>query len=243
MGLDLVELVIEIESAFGIEIPDEDASNIQTVGQLYDYILAKLPSPESPRCSSPRCLSAVAFYSLRRALTDQLGVARRNVRPSTPIGSLIPVSHRRSEWQRLGGCLGWRLPKLVRPAWMEGASYGMLLVWLAAIVTAWGQVTGFSLGALPLVFAGLCCGSLLLVWAAFHLTTPFATRFTPDGLTVRATVRAALASNYWKVSAQGPGWDRQEVWECLRAIIVEQLGVAPEEVVESASFVNDFGAD
>jgi acyl carrier protein len=29
----------------------------------------------------------------------------------------------------------------------------------------------------------------------------------------------------------------------LRTIIVEQLGVAPEHVVESAEFVKDFGAD
>jgi acyl carrier protein len=43
-------------------------------------------------------------------------------------------------------------------------------------------------------------------------------------------------------SSKSQGWDRQEVWECLRAIIVTQLGVAPEDVVESASFVNDLGA-
>ena len=41
---------------------------------------------------------------------------------------------------------------------------------------------------------------------------------------------------------EGPGW-KQEVWDCLRAIIVEQLGVPADRVVESAEFVGDFGAD
>lgn len=38
MGLDTVELIVEIEKSFDISIPDEDAERIATVGQLADYI-------------------------------------------------------------------------------------------------------------------------------------------------------------------------------------------------------------
>ncbi|MCX7956998.1 MAG: acyl carrier protein [Endomicrobia bacterium] len=41
-SLDNVELVMTLEEQFGIEIPDEDAEKIQTVGQAIDYIKNKL---------------------------------------------------------------------------------------------------------------------------------------------------------------------------------------------------------
>ena len=40
-SLDTVELVIALEEEFGIEIPDEDAEKILTVGKALDYIKEK----------------------------------------------------------------------------------------------------------------------------------------------------------------------------------------------------------
>ncbi|HEX8268126.1 MAG TPA: acyl carrier protein [Pyrinomonadaceae bacterium] len=37
-SLDLVELVMRFEEEFGIEIPDEDAEKIQSVGDAYSYV-------------------------------------------------------------------------------------------------------------------------------------------------------------------------------------------------------------
>ncbi len=37
-SLDIVELVMEFEDAFDINIPDEDAEKIQTVGDAVNYI-------------------------------------------------------------------------------------------------------------------------------------------------------------------------------------------------------------
>ena len=37
-SLDTVELIMEFEEEFGIEIPDEDAENITTVGTAIKYI-------------------------------------------------------------------------------------------------------------------------------------------------------------------------------------------------------------
>ena len=41
-SLDTVELVMEFEDAFDINIPDEDAEKIQTVGAAVEYIGSKL---------------------------------------------------------------------------------------------------------------------------------------------------------------------------------------------------------
>jgi acyl carrier protein len=37
-SLDTVELVMAFEEEFGIDIPDEDAEQMQTVGQAIDYL-------------------------------------------------------------------------------------------------------------------------------------------------------------------------------------------------------------
>ncbi len=37
-SLDVVELVMALEDEFDIEIPDEDAENIRTVQDVFDYI-------------------------------------------------------------------------------------------------------------------------------------------------------------------------------------------------------------
>jgi acyl carrier protein len=41
-SLDTVELVMALEEEFGIEIPDEEAEKIQTVGDAIKYISAKV---------------------------------------------------------------------------------------------------------------------------------------------------------------------------------------------------------
>jgi len=39
-SLSVVELVLAIEEAFGLEIPDEDAEKIKTVGDAINYVKA-----------------------------------------------------------------------------------------------------------------------------------------------------------------------------------------------------------
>ena len=41
-SLDTVELIMQFEEEFGIEIPDEEAESLQSVGQAVDYISNQL---------------------------------------------------------------------------------------------------------------------------------------------------------------------------------------------------------
>lgn len=41
-SLDIVELVMALEDAFGVSIPDEDAESIKTVGDAVEYIADSL---------------------------------------------------------------------------------------------------------------------------------------------------------------------------------------------------------
>ncbi|WP_460287520.1 acyl carrier protein [Clostridium faecium] len=41
-SLDIVELIMALEEEFDIEIPDEDAEKISTVGDVVEYIKARV---------------------------------------------------------------------------------------------------------------------------------------------------------------------------------------------------------
>ena len=44
-SLDIVELVMEFEKEFNIDIPDEDAEKLKTVGDAMNYLNQKMASP------------------------------------------------------------------------------------------------------------------------------------------------------------------------------------------------------
>ena len=43
-SLDIVELVMAMEESFDIEIPDDDAEKIQTIGDAFSYVKGRLGS-------------------------------------------------------------------------------------------------------------------------------------------------------------------------------------------------------
>jgi acyl carrier protein len=45
-SLDIVELVMAFEEEFGVEVPDEDAEKLQTVGDVIKYIEEKSSKPQ-----------------------------------------------------------------------------------------------------------------------------------------------------------------------------------------------------
>ena len=49
MGLDSVEIVLDVEDAFQIDISDEEARKVFTVGELYNLILSKIDVQEQNR--------------------------------------------------------------------------------------------------------------------------------------------------------------------------------------------------
>jgi acyl carrier protein len=43
-SLDLYELVMELEDSYGVRVPEDEAAEIQTVGQAVDFVLARIPA-------------------------------------------------------------------------------------------------------------------------------------------------------------------------------------------------------
>ena len=54
MGLDIVEMVIELEREFGIELPDAELRRTETVGQLFTLVTTRSGVPtEATTYSGP----------------------------------------------------------------------------------------------------------------------------------------------------------------------------------------------
>jgi acyl carrier protein len=225
MGLDFVEVILAVEDAFGFAIPDEDASSFETVGRLYEWVLAH-------RLCEKRdaCLCSMTFYKVRRAMMSVLHVARNDVRPSTELALLIP-KHRRRVWRALQAASGLRLPELRRPIGVVRAA--------ACLTVALGIATPIVLhiqlgrGATALAIVAAIVYGYLFVW----LTKPLAFAIQPEYATVGLFVRAVMARNYWAISKDAEQHaDDVETWEVLRQIIGEQLGIRADQITKETRF-------
>ncbi len=232
MGLDSVELVLEVENAFGFSIPDEDVAGLPTVGKLYDYVLA-----HRFRGKQDACLSSMTFYKLRRGLMLVLQVPRNSLRVSTELSAIIP-KHRRRTWRAIEKATGFRLPFLCRPGWV------VTLAALAAI--GLGIATPALLGLKPFrggVIAAVA-SMALLAYAFFWLTQILAYKFPPDVATLGELAKATLARNYQPIVAESKkSATDAEVWDILQRIIGEQLGVRIDQLTKETNFVKDLNVD
>jgi acyl carrier protein len=224
MGLDLIELAMEVEETFGFSIPNEDVATLDSVGKRCDYIMAHRFEGRQQGC-----LTSVAFYKLRRALMSVLGIARSDVRLSSDLNAIIPT-RRRQAWSDLHRVMGLRLPELVRPAWVKAA----VILGSCAIGTAI-----FVFGRAALVTAFLT--TLVAMYVLFQATKPLAVMFHRKFATVGGLTKCILQKNFGAISDSCQRANAEEVWDTLRCVIVEQLGVRPDDVTKEARFVEDFG--
>jgi acyl carrier protein len=113
MGLDSVELIMQLEDEFGLTIPDAVVERMQTVGDTIDYLAARL---RERAAAQPGCPSARSFFALRRELMSRFGTPRRDIRPDSPIASLLPSTGRR-QWPAVSAAAGLRRERqgLLRP--------------------------------------------------------------------------------------------------------------------------------
>lgn len=107
-----------------------------------------------------------------------------------------------------------------------------------------GACLAYALHTMTSVGVAVCAGVAAAVMSGFvlaRLTRPFAIYPSQHCRTLRGLVEAILALNFQRLTEQYNGARAKDVWMALRAIIVEQLGVAPEAVTPAARFIQDLG--
>jgi hypothetical protein len=79
VGLDTVELVMAIEEEFSLEIPNEQAANMTTVGKMHAFLVSEL----SKRGQMPD--ERLVYDRMREVICRQTGVKAHEVVPSARV--------------------------------------------------------------------------------------------------------------------------------------------------------------
>ena len=221
---------MRVEEEFSIVIEDEAASELHSVGQLHVFILARLELLDVKRCPS-----SATFYQLRRALVDLSVAPRRSIAPATPTAALLPASARRQMWKAWSRNAGVKLPALEKPRWMRAA------LWLAFALTLGGGP--FFWATSNFVVLSYYPTTISLYFLAYRWSELHAIGLPADCLCVGDVTQAVMRLNYGINVEHGEIQSSEEVWEKLKAILVDELDVSPDEITENAQFVRDLRLD
>jgi acyl carrier protein len=234
MGLDGVEMAMRTEERFGIVISDAEAEAVRTPGMLIGLVFSKLTASDERFCRSQR-----AFYIVRRALQREFGVERAAIIPDVDVRGLVRGIEEAVFWLKLKGYVGARSwpaldfsPALrLRIATASWLFFWVLLVTFACFGWAIIGISVFWWGTvLAAILAALFHKGLRERCSAFRVFIPSTIRTLRDLVPLAET--ADLIS-----------WSRAEVAREIRVIVLEVLGIKPEQYREDADFVKDLGMD
>lgn len=256
MGLDFVEIIMQVEDAFGVKIEDEDLFEKPakdrpepvyhtTVGELYDLILEKRKTLGLPKGKVRP--EVFAMRDVRLALADVLHMTPDEFRSQDRLSQLLPLDGRRKSWRRLRKRLrglGSLKPRRTRFAYVR---------WFVCFVGAAAICRGFYyfgvfrpekptwmidwpvlyLSSLALAILGMM--TISDIWSANLIPK--------EARTVELLAKSHLARNRRHyIDTCGGADDDDDVWHTLQIILVDILDVEINEVTKAADLVRDLGA-
>jgi hypothetical protein len=231
MGKDILDLILTVEDTFGFAISDEDANELNTVGQLYEYVLTHRFGEKFDTC-----LTSIALYKIRRAMASVLGISRKDLRTSTELSAVMPA-YRCLTWRAIEQAAGLRLPQLRRPRWVMIGAVAVTTA-LALAVPVLLELRPFGGGGLAALLTAIAAG-YICAW----LSIPLTQEFQSDCTTIGELAKATMGRNYQTLVMElkrHTGY--AEVWETLQAIVAKQLGVRPGDIAKQTNFPHNLQA-
>lgn len=224
MGLDLFEMVMEIEDVFDIKYPDE--GYFSTVGELVSIVADRLGLRSIPCCPSAR-----AFHVLRREVLEFFpALRRRDVRPKTQIDGVLSMAQQRQLLAHLKK-VGYSTQVLEWERFRDDRTS-----WTVLFVISFGSVAlGIFVGH-PLPFIGIAVAVIVACTMEWLRTRPSTYLRGRDF----GSVALAIAHQHAPMSA----FDQtrlNDVRNRIHTIVAEQLGFEIDEISDTSHFVKDLG--
>jgi acyl carrier protein len=233
MGLDSVEILMEVENAFGIRIPDAEAEKIITVGDFHNSVWKHLEGRQIERCHSQ-----VLFYRLRSTLAEKTKFDHRSITLKTSPNSLWPISNRRQVYKELQSDLSLSLPALKLPdPWSD------LLAWTSIVLVVGSLVVEFILINFFNYNAWIWLGTLAalgIVLGISEMLEPLRTKVGQADM--REFTMQVLKDNY-KQLVRDSGTNRRDMEAVINQIIADKVGLDIVEIEPSKRIADDLGVD
>lgn len=227
MGLDAVEIVMDVEDHFGISILNNEAERVRTVGDLVALIQSRI---EAARIAT--CPMLASFLRLRSAVREIMNDDALRIRTRTRVVDVLNRPQRRELWTRLDDILGTAPPGLRRPPPLRKL---LALLVSSAIVLAFVAAAAIDFAILPLTLALAAIVTLVL----HVITVPFRV-YPPDTLATFGALSRRITGVTVATKQLHLG-SVDAILDELRPIVVDALGVDGSEVALNARFVEDLG--
>jgi acyl carrier protein len=247
MGLDFVEVTMEIEDAFKISLGDDQFEGLINdrdilVGDLYEHILTKLHLRDVGRYSIR--LNFDLWQEIRQLLSDVTGVPSHRIELKTPLETLFPRDTRTDVWERLHEASPYRIPKLDYPWIVRATAFAFTIAVVATEqFQLWqrGPGMGWLWPAAGLLGMWMFVETYAKVIAALRR---YRTSFPKGMTTVKELCRTVMAANYADIchDAGLPLDDRcLEVWQKLTEILATTLDVDSDRITFKTRLFADLG--
>ena len=227
MGLDAVEIVMDVEDHFGISIQNPEAERVRTVGDLVVLIQSRI---EAARIAT--CPTLVSFLQLRTSVREIAIDDTLRIRTGTRVVDVLNRSERRRLWKRLDDFIGSAPPSLRRPPALRKV---LVCLVISSIVFAFVAGATVDWAILPLTL-----GLAALVTLLLHLVTVPFRIYPPDALSTFGAIARRIAGVTVATKQLHLG-SVDAILDELRPIVVDTLGVDNSEVVLTARFIEDLG--
>jgi len=233
MGLDSVEILVNVENTFGITISNYEAEKITTVGDIHNLVWRNLQGRQSMRCRSQQL-----FYKLRHTFTTKFSVPKDDLELTASMNDLFPKTNRRYLYRKFEKELQLKLPELVLPpSWRSVVQITGVLLIIGTLVFSLVIVIQFKytrwLYLLPVL------GILLTKFLSNILDTE-RTVFRPAAL--KDYTQKVLILNY-STLIQKTGTNRKEMELVINNIVADISGVEIHEVTPEKRLGDDLGID
>lgn len=232
MGLDSIELLVEVETEFKISIPDIEAEEIITVGDFYQAILKKMPSKK--RGVSTKCKPQKIFYELRNILSSRLDISKEEFSPKTHLREIFSSETIRDRWKNIEFDLGLKLPKLLKPKviqkWIQFTSIVLIIAVILTMII--NDMNSLWLISLPLLFLGC----YFLAEKIFEKHS-----IIPQADSIRELIYGIISLNYEKLEFDDS--NEEEIYWKLQGIISNTTGVQISDIIYEARIGDDLGID
>jgi acyl carrier protein len=195
--LDGVEALQTIERVFDVKVSNEEATQMQTVGNLFDLLVEKIPSNTLDK----KCASAMAFYRLRRAI-HELGYGNAQL-PTSGV-SFLDRGNVRRKLKNIEHATALNLPSVrpTAPGWIGG-----VLIFLAIPFAAYyvfPHAVSVIFGALAGFFAGI-----------YFVAFIDPGRLPMDCHTLGDLARKTALLSFGKLAKAGARHTHQDIWDNL----------------------------